>query len=429
MQPKYIGDQTLRSLNNFTFPCGSVQMELIYAIAKIKKAAASANARAGLLDAALAKKIGDACDKIINQEMEGEFPTKAIQGGAGTSINMNVNEVIANYVSAMASGINIHPNDHVNMSQSTNDVNPSALKITCLDLGGILLEKLSGLVTSLESKAHEFEHVVKLGRTHIQDAVPTTLGEEFRAYASIISVDKKRITQALEYMNVLNLGGTAIGNSVNATKEYIAFVYEELSRITGREFKPARSMMAQTGSQSDFCHLSAAINLLCLDLSKISTDIRFMASGPKGGIGEIFLEPLQNGSSIMPGKINPVIPESINQVYFYVQGKNLTIHEAAHNAHLELAIMFPILADSLISMLKMTSAAIEIFEEKCLRPMKANEERCKELLESSMAYATLLVPKYGYEKVSEIVRFAIRERLSLREAAAKYGIVDDFGAI
>jgi aspartate ammonia-lyase len=342
---------------------------------------------------------------------------------------MNVNEVIANYVSAMVSDVSVHPNDHVNMSQSTNDVNPSALKIACLDLGYILLEKLSGLITSFESKATEFEHVVKLGRTHIQDAVPTTLGEEFRAYASIISEDKKRITQALEYMNALNLGGTAIGNSVNATKEYIVFVYEELSRITGRSFEPAHSMMAQTSSQSDFCHLSAAINLLCLDLSKISTDIRFMASGPKGGIGEIFLEPLQNGSSIMPGKVNPVIPESINQVYFYVQGKNLTIHEAAHNAHLELAIMFPVLADSLISMLKMTTAAIEIFAEKCLRPMKANEERCKELLENSMAYATLLVPKYGYEKVSEIVRFAIREHRSLRDAAAEYGIVEDFGKL
>lgn len=404
-------------------------MELIYAIAKIKKAAASANARAGLLDAVLAKKIGDACDKIIHEEMDGEFPTKAIQGGAGTSINMNVNEVIANYVSAISGGASVHPNDHVNMSQSTNDVNPSALKIACLDLGDILLEKLSRLITSFESKATEFEHVAKLGRTHIQDAVPTTLGEEFRAYASIMSADKKRITQALEYMNALNLGGTAIGNSVNASKEYIVFVYEELSRITGRSFEPAHSMMAQTGSQSDFCHLSSAINLLCLDLSKISTDIRFMASGPKGGIGEIFLEPLQNGSSIMPGKVNPVIPESINQVYFYVQGKNLTIHEAAHSAHLELAIMFPVLADSLISMLKMTTAAIEIFAEKCLRPMKANEERCKELLENSMAYATLLVPKYGYEKVSEIVRFAIREHRSLRDAAAEYGIVEDFGKL
>lgn len=408
MKNHLYGKQTEQSLENFPFPYHKVSLDLIYGVTLVKKAAAIANEKAGGLVSDKAKAIVKACDEILKGKHDDQFVTCALQGGAGTSINMNVNEVIASLS-------NTHQNDDVNMSQSTNDVNPAALKITCITLIGQLLENLDQLINEFETKAKLYKHVIKLGRTHWQDAVPTTMGEEMKSYADVLRSDRKRIVDILKYFYEIGLGGTAIGNSINASKEYIKEVYKQLCQLTNYPIKQSNNFMPQTSSQSDFCHLSAVITILCLDLSKIAGDIRFMASGPKGGIGEIKLQPLQPGSSIMPGKVNPVMPEAINQLYYLVNGKNETIHEAAHDSNLELGNMFPILADSLISMLQLTATGIRLFNEKCIKTMKVDEERCRELLEKSTAYATLLTPVLGYDTVSVLVKEAINENKTIRE--------------
>jgi len=412
------GKQTHQALENFPFSIHRVHKKLIYAIVMIKKAAAQANEKAGKLSSAKTHVIVKACDEILKGKYDDQFVTPALQGGAGTSINMNVNEVIA----ALSK---THPNDDVNMSQSTNDVNPAALKITSIYLIMELLRNLDQLVITFEKKARQYKHVLKLGRTHWQDAVPTTFGEEMESYAAVLKSDRKRITEILAYFYDLGLGGTAIGNSVNAPKQYVTEVYARLKKMTGINLKPSFNFMSQTSSQSDFCHLSAVMTILCLDLSKIAGDIRFMASGPKGGIGEIKLQPLQPGSSIMPGKVNPVIPEVINQLYYLVNGKNETIHEAAHDSNLELGNMFPILADSLISILQLTSTGIQLFNEKCIKTMKVDEERCRELLEKSTAYATPLTLVLGYDIVSNIVKEALEKNKTIREVILEKKLVTE----
>lgn len=411
----YYGQQTKKAQENFSFENHTTQLELIYAITHIKKAAALAHRKIGEIDKKIADSIISVCDEILNGKHDAQFVTIAIQGGAGTSINMNVNEVIANRANKFLRNTVVHPNDHVNKSQSTNDVNPSALKIVCIQQTRTLLKVLDELINVLETKAHEYKDVAKLARTHMQDAVPTTFGEEFSSYAAVLKRDKARIQHVLPFLYDLNLGGTAIGNSVNASKKYIDEVYVQLRNITGiKELKKADNLMSLTSSQTDFYQLSAAIVALFIDLSKMATDIRFMASGPRGGIGEIILESLQPGSSIMPGKINPIIPESINQIYYYISGKNITIEHAAEGAHLELGIMFPVLADSIISSLKISTSAVFAFSQKCFATLKISKENSRKHLENSAAYATLLVPILGYDVVSSVVKDAIKNNKTIR---------------
>ena len=349
-----------------------------------------------------------------------------MQGGAGTSINMNVNEVIASRAQELASGHTSHANDHVNRSQSTNDVNPSALKLTCLRLTAVLLDNLETLAANFNHKADQFKDVHKLGRTHMQDALPTTLGAEFRSYAAVLKRDGKRIHDVYPYLLELNLGGTAIGNSINASDEYIRGVYEELEKLTGQPVRRADNLMSLTSSPSDFCHLSSAINILFTDIAKIATDIRVLASGPQGGIGEIVIKELQAGSSIMPGKVNPIIPEAMSQIAFDISGKNLTIHQAAQNSSLELAIMFPVLADSLISMLQMSSSGLSVFGSHCIKHITANPITCTSLLEESTAYATLLVPKLGYDVTSSVVKEAVSSKQSIRVVVLQRELLTEF---
>ncbi len=410
----YYGDQTAKSIDNFPFPHHKTYIDLIYAIVEIKQAAAYAHREIGEMEASIADAIIQSCQEILLGGYVDQFVTVGLQGGAGTSINMNVNEVVAARASEIL-GKPIHPNDDVNRSQSTNDVNPSALKIVCLRLSAKLLESTDKLIHSLEKKGKEFRRIAKLARTHMQDAVPITLGEEFLSYATIIKRDKQRIEEFQKYLYDLNLGGTAVGNSINASNAYIKSVYFHLQKITGLPVVKATNFMSQTSSQSDFYHLSSLLCALSIDLSKIATDIRFMSSGPRGGIGELRLEPLQKGSSIMPGKVNPVIPESINQVYYFISGKHLTIEHAVEGAHLELGIMFPIIADSIITSLKFLESAVKVFNEKCISILVANEEVCKRYLENSTAYATLFVPKLGYDVVSKIVKEAVKTGKTLRE--------------
>jgi len=427
-QTTYYTQQTNLALTNFPFSIQTTHKELIYAIVIIKKAAAQANYQSGNISQEIANAIEKVCDEILVGKFDDQFVTPALQGGAGTSINMNVNEVIASRATQLVQehgkSIIIHPNDHVNCSQSTNDVNPSALKIASIRLFIQLIETIQNAELTFAEKALEFSGVVKLGRTHLQDAVPTTLGDEFSAYAAIMQRHKKHLQELLPYLCDLNLGGTAIGNSLNASPEYIATVYEELRNITKLPLKEAENLMSQTSSQTDFLMLSQALVLATLDLSKIASDIRLMASGPNGGFYEITLQNLQAGSSIMPGKVNPILPESVNQLYFLISGNNLTIEHAAHAAQLELGVMFPILADRLITSLKLTSEVINNFMQKCVLHIKANREQCLEHLERSTAYATVLTPLLGYDKVSQIVKEAIAQKKTIREIVLEKNILD-----
>jgi aspartate ammonia-lyase len=429
VRKQYYGEQTEQALQNFPFPHRGVYSELIIAVAEVKKACAHANYTAKDLNKDIAQAISDAADEVIDGKFADQFPTAGLQGGAGTSINMNVNEVLAARAEELLHqrGIpkSVHPNDHVNRSQSTNDVNPSALRIASIRLVDELLEVVDRLADAMEQKAQSWKKVKKLGRTHMQDAVPTTLGAEFAAYAAIVRRDRKRIAQAKENLFELNLGGTAIGNRINASSGYVDAVYPALSKITGMELKPADNMMAFTSGNGDICHLSATVTVLVNSLSKIATDIRFMASGPIGGIGEVRLKALQPGSSIMPGKINPVMPESLNQLYYFITGKNMTVHQSAEGAHLELGVMFPVMADAILTMLKLTASVLDTFTHRCIVPMEANEERCAELLERSTAYATLLTPVLGYDIVSKAVKESVQRGISIREVIMEKGLMTE----
>lgn len=419
MSKKYYGSQTEFALTNFPFSIHPTQKEFIYAIVQVKQAAAHAHLKTGDFTRELTDAIVDACNEVLDGKLDDQFVTVALQGGAGTSINMNVNEVLANRATEILSkkGINtvVHPNDHINKSQSTNDANPSGLKIASIRLGERLLKSVEILIASLEQKGKQYAGVVKLGRTHLQDAVPTTLGAEFYSYADILKSDKKRIIQSLEYFHELNLGGTAIGNSINASMQYQKEVYKALQKITQLNIKPATNLMAGTSSQTDFVFLSQAIVSLTVDASKMASDLRLMSSGPRGGLGEIKLAKLQSGSSIMPGKVNPILPESVNQLYYMVSGNNVTIEHAAHAAQLELGVMLPILADRLITSLKLSSEVLENFALQCIDHIIANEKRCKKLLEDSTAYATLLNPVLGYDKVTKAVEKTIKEEKTFKQ--------------
>ena len=408
------GEETKKALNNFPFSSHKTRMEFILAMVQIKKAAAIANYTAGNLDKNFKDAIVKICDEILNGKHGEHFSISYLQGGAGTASHMNVNEVIANKATLLLKK-QIHPNNHVNSSQSTNDVNPSALKIVSFSLLENLETTLASLVKSFENKAKEFKNVDKLARTHLQDAIPTTLRAEFLAYANNLERHKIQIKNAKNICRVLNLGGTAIGNSINASPTYIKEVYKELNKITGEKFVEAKNMMAKTSSQVDFLIISQTLTALCVDLSKIANDFRFMASGPHGGIGEILLPELQKGSSIMPGKINPVMPETVNQLYYLVSGNNLSIEKAVEASQMELGVMLPVIVEKLIDSIKLTTEVIEQFDKLCVRGLKADKEKCKYFLENSTAYATLFVPVLGYDLVSSIVRESISTKRTFRE--------------
>lgn len=424
MGKKLFGKQTEAALDNFPFSTHHTQMMWVYAICEIKKAAALANFQSGNLPHKVSLKIIKACDQILEGKFDDQFVTSSLQGGAGTSVNMNVNEVIASIVG-------VHPLDDVNKSQSTNDVNPSALRIVCIRLVRNVLRSSDRFILALKKKAEEFSHILKLARTHLQDAVPITLGEEFLSYASLIEDDKKRLESAIDFLSFLNLGGTAVGNGINASKEYTKAVYKELNQIIKLNVKPAANFMSKTSSQTDFCFLSQALVTLCLDASKIASDLRILSSGPGGGIGEITLAKMQDGSSIMPGKVNPVIAESVNQLYFLVSGNNVTIESAAHGAQLELGVMLPIIADNLITSLKLTQEVLSNFAVQCVSKITANKKRCLEILESSTAYATILTPILGYDIVAEAVSKSVTNNLSIREVIIEEGLMseEDFNKV
>ena len=403
------------------------------ALAQIKKAAATANFEAGNISRDVKNAIVRAADEVLEGQMNDQFPLPALMGGAGTSVHMNMNEVLANRATEILQKQGkktvIHPNDHVNRSQSTNDVNPSAIKVAALPLLQKLSSVLKELSETFEQKAKQFKNVIKLARTHLQDAVPITLGEEFGSYAEVIAQHRMEIIRVEALAQILNLGGTAAGNSVNASPKYKAAVYKYLNKIirldstsglsesrrAKQQFKPGKNLIPLTNSAGYFLIISQAVNAMCLDISKIASDLRLMSSGPRGGLGEITLAELQNGSSIMPGKNNPVMPETVNNMYYWVSGNNLSIEHAAGGSQLDLAVMIPTIADKLIQSIKICAQVLEQFNKRCIASIKANPKRCRELLEKSTAYSTLLTPILGYEKMSEVVKETVRSGKTLRE--------------
>jgi aspartate ammonia-lyase len=428
--PSFVGKETQKARNNFPFRYPSVHTELFIGVIEVKKAAAIAHKQVGELPEDIADAIVEACDSLLADFPTDQFILPGLQGGAGTSINMNVNEVVAHrateLLAAKGNSSIVHPNDHVNRSQSTNDVNPSALKIACFRLTVDALNALNGLATAFELKASEWDAIPKLGRTHLQDAVPITVGSECGSYAATIRRGATRLQTQLPALLELNLGGTAVGNAINASAAYRNALYDALRAVlTFDQVRPLPNLMSGTSSQTDFVALSQALVAVTLDCSKIASDIRLMVSGPNGGFGELSIDELQSGSSIMPGKVNPVVPESVNQLYYLISGNNLTIEHAAHGSQFELGVMFPILAHTLITSLKMTTDVIENFTKQCVASMEVHELRCKELLERSSAYATLLTPKLGYDVVSRCVKTSIKSGVTLRSVIVGEGLITD----
>lgn len=420
----YYGVQSLRAAENFRITGLYMHPEIINSLAYIKKAAAITNCEVGILDKKIAEAIVRACDEIIQGSLHEFFIVDPIQGGAGTSLNMNANEVIANRAIEILGGEKgdytiVNPNDHVNCGQSTNDVIPTAGKMTSKRLLKKAQKELLRLHEALSKKADEFNHVIKMGRTQMQDAVPIRLGQEFRAYSVAILRDINRMEKAMDEMRTINLGGTAIGTGLNADEQYLQRVVPNLSEISGINFVQAFDLIDATQNLDAFVAVSGAVKACAVTLSKIANDLRLMSSGPRAGLGEINLPAKQNGSSIMPGKVNPVIAEVVNQVAFHIIGNDLTITMAAEGGQLELNAFEPIVFYSLFQSIDTLTYAVNTFIDNCVSGITANEERCRELVENSVGVITALCPHVGYEKAAELAKEAILTGKSIRSLVLK----------
>ncbi len=408
----YYGVQTLRAAENFKITGFKMHEEFINSLALIKKASAITNREVGLLNKKIESAIIQACDEIVIGKLHEQFIVDPIQGGAGTSANMNVNEVVANRGNEILGGEKgaynfVHPNDHVNMGQSTNDVIPTAGKITILKLLPKVIKELENLYDALIAKSEEFDDVIKMGRTQMQDAVPIRLGQEFKAYSSVVKRDIARITKVQEELKVINMGGTAIGTGINADEEYFDKIVPSLSDVTGIDLHQAEDLIDSTQNLDCFVSVSSAIKTCAVSLSKISNDLRLMSSGPRTGFGEINLPPKQNGSSIMPGKVNPVIPEVMSQVAFKIIGNDVAITMAAEAGQLELNAFEPLIFFNLFQSIEMLANGINTLTENCIKGITANKERCKNLVENSIGIVTAICPHIGYKKAAEIAKIAM----------------------
>jgi len=410
----YYGVHTLRALQNFpiTGTAIAIYPDLVQALACVKQAAAIANRELGLLDGARAEAIIGACEEVRGGALLEAFVVDVIQGGAGTSTNMNANEVIANRAlerlgAAKGDYARLHPLDHVNLSQSTNDVYPTAVKIA-LQFGlRRLCAEMARLRAEFEAKAAEFADVLKIGRTQLQDAVPMTLGQEFSTYAVMLQEDESRLAEAGQLAREINLGATAIGTGINAHPEYAVRVTRALSEITGIELVVSPNLIEATQDAGVFVQLSGVLKRVAVKLSKVCNDLRLLSSGPRAGLGEINLPAVQAGSSIMPGKVNPVIPEVVNQVAFEVIGNDMTVTMAAEGGQLQLNAFEPVIAHSLFKSVAHLSAACRTLGERCVRGITANRERARRLVDESTALVTALNPFIGYARASEIARKAL----------------------
>ena len=426
----YYGIQTLRAVENFPITGYTIHEELIKALAIVKKAAALANMETKRLYEGAGKAIIEAAQEIIDGKWHDHFIVDPIQGGAGTSMNMNANEVIANralelFGKERGDYFHISPNSHVNMAQSTNDAFPTAIHIATLNMLEKLLDTMEYMHGVFEQKAKEFDRVIKMGRTHLQDAVPIRLGQEFEAYSRVIARDIKRIKQSRQHLYEVNMGATAVGTGLNADPRYIERVVEHLADISGLSLVGAEHLVDATQNTDVYTEVSAALKVCMMNMSKIANDLRLMASGPRAGLGEITLPSRQPGSSIMPGKVNPVMAEVINQVAFQVIGNDHTICLASEAGQLELNVMEPVLVFNLLQSISIMNNAFRAFTDYCLKGIEANEERMKEYVEKSAGIITAVNPHIGYEVAARIAREAILTGQPIRELCLKYDVLSE----
>ncbi|MGU3440798.1 aspartate ammonia-lyase [Bacillus cereus] len=426
----YYGVQTLRAVENFPITGYRIHPSLITAMAIVKKAAALANIDTGYLAKDIGHEIAEAAQEIVDGKFHDQFIVDPIQGGAGTSINMNTNEVIANRALERmgyekGAYAKISPNTHVNMAQSTNDAFPTGIHIATLMMLEKLLITMEELHSAFRKKAKEFDHVIKMGRTHLQDAVPIRPGQEFEAYSRVLARDIKRIKQSRQHLYEVNMGATAVGTGLNANPTYIEQVVKHLRTFSGFPLVGAEHLVDATQNTDAYTEVSAALKVCMMNMSKIANDLRIMASGPRVGLAEIQLPARQPGSSIMPGKVNPVMAEVINQVAFQVIGNDHTICLASEAGQLELNVMEPVLVFNLIQSISIMNNGFRVFREYCIEGITANEELLKQYVEKSVGIITAVNPHIGYEAASRIAREAIETGKSVRELCLEHGVLTE----
>jgi fumarate hydratase, class II len=415
------GAETRKAVDNFPVSGQPIPVSVARWLGRIKAASARVNAELGLLDEDKAQRIADAGDRVARGELDDQFPIDVFQTGSGTSSNMNANEVIA----ALA-GDGVHANDDVNMGQSSNDVFPSAVHLAALDdLTNDLLPALERLARSLEKKKADFADVVKSGRTHLMDAVPVTLGQEFGGYAAQVRQGSERISAALARLGQIPLGGTAVGTGLNTHPEFAERVRRRLSEETGLTISPPADPFEAQAARDGLVEASGALKTLAVSLTKIANDLRLMGSGPRAGLSEIFLPELQKGSSIMPGKVNPVIPEVVTQVAAQVIGNDTAIAAGGMQGHFELNVFVPLLARNLLDSIKLLASASRVLAEKCVDGIEPNREQCERYAELTLSAATALNPYIGYDAAAEIVKEAAATGRPLREIARERGVPED----
>ena len=426
------GIHTARAVDNF--PITGIQLchfpELVASLAMVKKAAAMANRSLGALSPEIAAAIVSACDRVIAGDSDSHFIVDMLQGGAGTSTNMNANEVIANRALRLLGRprgdyATVNPNDHVNLSQSTNDVYPTAVRLTVLRACPGLIESQRLLRDALMAKAVEFDDVIKVGRTQLMDAVPMRLGSEFRAFAVTIGEDIDRLREFSSLLREVNLGGTAIGTGINTPDGYSALVIRNLAEVSGVPLVAAADLIEATSDLGAFVTFSGVLKRIAVKLSKICNDLRLLNSGPRAGFGEIRLPAVQAGSSIMPGKVNPVIPEVVNQIAYQVIGNDLTVTLAAEAGQLQLNAMEPVLVLNILQSMRMLIRGMATLRDKCIVGIEADRERCRDLLEGSLVAVTAINPYVGYAEASRVAKEALRSRRSIRDVVLAEGLMTE----
>jgi aspartate ammonia-lyase len=414
------GVQTLRAVQNFPISGLKPLPAFVDATVRIKKAAALTHKRTGRLDARLADAIVKAADEVLSGKHRDQFVVDVYQAGAGTSHNMNANEVLANRANEILGGKRgeyspVHPNDHVNMAQSTNDVIPTAIRLACVSELPKLVNAFERLADAFEQKGLEFDDVIKSGRTHLQDAMPIRLGQEFNAYAATLRRGTQRAAEAANYLRELGIGGSAVGTGVNVEPEYPSIMIHFLEEMTNADLREGTDRIQLMQSMGDVAAFSSQLRVLALDMSKIASDLRLLASGPRTGFDEVRLPAVQPGSSIMPGKVNPSIPEMVNQVCYQVIGNDACVSIAAEHGQLELNVMMPVIAyNVLLTMMILTNSA-HVFETKCVRGIEANREQCAYWVERSAALATALAPQIGYGRAAELSKQSVKENVLIRD--------------
>ena len=426
----YYGAQTRRAVENFPISGLTAPPELVVATVQIKKAAAEANAALGRLPRDVAGAIVRAADEVLNGKLRDQFVVDVYQAGAGTSHNMNTNEVLANRAAELLGQKRgeydrVHPNDHVNMSQSTNDVFPTATRLALLSMVEPLVEAAAHLARGLSNKSREFADVLKTGRTHLQDAVPITLGQEFSGYAANIEHAADSVAAVSKQLLELNLGATAIGTGLNAGDDYTERAVDRLKAYTDQPVRPAANKFRVTQSMGDVLAFSAALRRLAVELNKVASDLRLLSSGPRAGLAEIQLPPVQPGSSIMPGKVNPSIPEMVNQVCFQVYGCDAAILAASDAGQLELNVMMPVIAWNGIHATRILTNAMRVLHDRCVAETRADEEQCRVLLDRSTAVATALSPYIGYAATAEIAKLSVKTGRPIRDLVRERKLLPD----